>query len=169
VFYFYKTLAQLKLLAPAGGINATQGVAREDGDFLNRFEIAMDDNFNTAKAIAEISSEFTSMNKLMADKKLGKPEKAQAIAAFLHNFDAIASVVNILNEEPATVIEKMKSKFLHRIGIDRAELTDKIDTRTECKKLKDFARADAIRGALLHQGIKLLDYSDRTDWEILVE
>lgn len=74
-----------------------------------------------------------------------------------------------MNDDPNAVIESIKTKYLKRIGLEQEELKSQITKRTEYKKNKDFSAADSIRNELLVQGIKLLDFIDKTEWEIMVE
>ena len=43
--------------------------------------------------------------------------------------------------------------------------TDTIEKRTEAKKAKDFASADAIRAELEARQIQLMDTANGTQWE----
>lgn len=50
------------------------------------------------------------------------------------------------------------------IGLDAATVDQKIAERTNARKNKDFARADAIRDELAEAGIALEDTAQGTTW-----
>ncbi|MBD3242112.1 MAG: cysteine--tRNA ligase [Chitinivibrionales bacterium] len=168
IYYFYRTLAAVTAFL-AEHDHATPNEERRTGDLLEQFAAAMDDNLNTAKALAAVSNVFTEANALLENRKMPKGEKADALRRFLGNLRPVADVLQILNEEPAGVLEAMKTRFLERRGIEREMIEARIAQRRGAKQRKDYATADAIRAQLGALGIKLLDLADRTEWEIAPE
>jgi cysteinyl-tRNA synthetase len=57
-----------------------------------------------------------------------------------------------------------------QIGVDetlKQKITRMLQERSEAKKIKDFARSDAIRDELTELSISIMDTSEGTLWEKL--
>ncbi|MBN2362672.1 cysteine--tRNA ligase [candidate division WOR-3 bacterium] len=168
VFYFYKSLLSVnRFLESASDIKRPELQSKGNG-LKELFEQGMDDNFNTAKVIAELSNAFSEANRILSDKKTSEEEKVKIISLFKKDFEVISKVLNLLNDDPRDVVEKIKLKYLNRLNLKQEELQKTIDARNEFKKTKDYTSADGIRAELMSKGIKLLDYPNRTDWELLI-
>ena len=116
-----------------------------------QFEAAMDDDLNTADAIAALFDLVRDCNIYFVT-----PKPIADIDAAIKLFDTICDVLGILY-----------SKNEHAdIG---AEIQAKIDERQEARKARDFARADVIRDELLAQGIQLKDTPDGVRWSFVQE
>jgi cysteinyl-tRNA synthetase len=119
------------------------------------FEQAMDDDFNTPAAVAELQGLRSEVNKLL---ETGLSAKAREQAR--QTFRLLGSVMGLFQ------LEKWRFNVdLSDIGVKG--LTDeKIEQlkneRNEARRRKDFARADEIRKTLAAQGIILEDKPDGT-------
>ncbi|MCB8881966.1 cysteine--tRNA ligase [Acidisoma cellulosilytica] len=102
---------------------------------------ALCDDLNTPAAIAALHS--------LADRAMAGDALA---AAGLH---AAGRVLGILQADPQSWFQG---------GIDGSAVEQAIADRLAARKAKDFARADAIRAALLAQGILLEDGPGGTTW-----
>ncbi len=109
------------------------------------FADAMNDDFNTPVAIAELFELATEVN------RTGDP-------ALVRQLKKLCGVLNILQRDPETFLKGAVA------GLDEAEIERLIEERRQAKKNRDFARADAIRNDLLSQGITLLDTAQGTTW-----
>lgn len=117
-------------------------------EFRDKFREAMDDDFNTAKAIAvlfEISKLINISNPLYKVYAKTMVELGQVLG-FFHNLEEKWG--NDLNE----TAEKLIDLF--------------IQYRQEAKNNKDWSMADKIRDDLLKLGIQLKDSPNGTDWTI---
>lgn len=113
--------------------------------FKDQFIQAMDDDLNTADAIAAIFDLASHIN-LTANEKSSQEYLAAAQALF-------AELTGILN-----IIQKHAS-------VDETEIDQLIEERNLAKKERDFARADQIRDDLKARGIELLDTRAGTTWK----
>lgn len=113
---------------------------------------AMDDDFNTAKAIAQLFELSTIVNSLKGGqiaKADLSTEGVQVIQTTLQNY-----LLDIFGLQPLTengTSGKMDD-VMHIL----------ISLRAEAKAKKDFATSDAIRNQLLEKGIQLKDEKDGT-------
>ena len=132
----------LKFLTEKAG---TEGMSDEEKallqeaeGFVAKFDEAMDDDFNTADAIAAIF-ELVKFANTNAKEDSGK--------AFLQG---LKEKIVMLSDICGLIVDKQEELL-------DEELERLIQERQEAKKAKDFARADAIRDELLARGIALKD------------
>jgi len=120
-----------------------------------RFEAALNDDLNTAAALASLFDLVRLANKLLADPDLS----AASCKAVDQLFTQLAGDVLGIVSEPSPRAEA---------GIDEAQIDQLvqiiIEQRSEARKQKDYARADALRDRLEQIGIVLEDRPDRTTW-----
>lgn len=117
------------------------------GDYEAQFRAAMDDDFNTADAIAAV---FELVREINSNVVGTTPSKAYVEAAS-KLFESLVDVLGLLYER--------KSEN----NLD-AEIEALIAERQAARKNRDFARADAIRDELKAQGIILEDTPQGVKW-----
>ncbi len=148
--------------APESDVESTEGAALEA-----KFREAMDDDFNSALAIAHLFEGVRTMNRLCATKKFRK--KAELVAQ-VRDLRAtvltLGKVLGIYNSDPASWLEKVKLAGLAKLEISLEEIEAQIAERKQARSDKDFARSDEIRDALLKSGIELLDSPQGTTWKL---
>ena len=115
--------------------------------FVTQFKAAMDDDFNTPKAIAVMFDLVSHINKAEGTTK-------DKLASLLKTF---ADVLGCLQTDP-------EEYFKQGVDVDEAYIQDMIEKRVQAKKDKDFALADKIRNDLDAQGIELQDSREGTTW-----
>lgn len=114
--------------------------------FIAKFDEAMDDDFNTADAIAAIFElvKFINTNVSAASSK-----------EFLQ---ALKDEVLMLSDVCGLIVEK-KQEMLD------SDIEALIEERQAARKAKNFARADEIRNELLEKGIILEDTREGAKWK----
>ncbi len=110
------------------------------------FGAALDDDLNTAEALAAVAQLETTVNVALTRGALAESFKTAALAAF----DDAQATLGILDPPEEALLD--------------AAIEALIAARLEARKAKDFARADAIRAQLAGQGIVLEDGKDGTRW-----
>jgi len=138
-------------------------VAVQVHEMIPRFEEAMDDDFNTARAIGSIFEAVRTLNGFLNDIGL---DRDQAVVSILKSFQdhikVIGSVLGLFQERPEQVLKGTED----RPAQDLEEIRKKIALRSEARKRKDWAEADRIRKELADQGVILKDLPDGSmDWE----
>ena len=111
------------------------------------FESAMNDDLNTAGALAAMFDLRRDVNTAIDGDEFGEADKADVLA-LLAQFD---SVLGILGEEKEETLE--------------AEIEALIEERYAARKNRDFARADQIRNDLAERSIILEDTPQGTKWK----
>ncbi len=135
--------------------NAAQGemdeeekkLVAEAGNFEAKFDEAMDDDFNTADAIAAIFELVKFANTYGNEK---------SSAAFL---TALKEKIVGLSDICGLLVEKKEE------GLLDGEIEGLIEERQAARKAKNFARADEIRKELLEKGIILEDTREGVKWK----
>ncbi len=125
----------------------------EPTSFTERFDEAMKDDFNTPVAISVLFELVRELNKA----KTASPETATLLASELR---ALANLLGFLSQEPDYFLQNSTISE----GLDKTAVQALIDTRTQARKNKNFARSDEIRNELASQGIELLDSRKGTTW-----
>ncbi len=158
--YLHKTLERVDRLA-AGASAAGRG-----GELVEQARRALDDDFNTPQVLAVLAEAFTAANALADRKGKRSPEDKAALAAFARDAREIGTTLGLLQRAPAEALRAIRTKAAARRGIEPAEVEARIAERAAARKAKDFARGDAIRDALLAQGVEILDGADGTTWDV---
>jgi cysteinyl-tRNA synthetase len=127
-----------------GSDAATKGLI--DGA-ISGFEAAMDDDFNTAAALAAIHDLVREINTVLAEDRFGADDR-DAVLAAIEKFDA---VLGIFGPEESEMLD--------------SEIESLIEERQEARRNRDFARSDEIRDQLAERGIILEDTKDGGRWK----
>jgi cysteinyl-tRNA synthetase len=131
---------------------STSGVTRDvgaDGATLDRFRAAMDDDFDTAHALAVVFEAARDANRLIDD---GNAAEAAPLV------EAVREMLDVLGLVAAAAADEDDSDE------DDSDIDALVRERDEARAAKDFARADALRDELTARGIKLEDTPSGTIW-----
>jgi len=164
--YFYETLQRVD--ERLGGREVKAGALHGDPDaHLRAFEQAMDDDFNTAGALAAFSALFAQLNEFLDKPPTSDRDTVfRTLAALRVAAATMGSVLGILQSSPPAWLERRRDRLASQRNLDRALIERQIAERAEARKQKDFARSDAIRNRLLEMGIELRDGAGGTQWKV---
>lgn len=112
----------------------------------NKFELSMEDDFNTADAISNIF-ELIKLSNISISRDSSKEYANYMLETLIKLCDILGIKTQRQEESLDADIEKL------------------IEERTQAKKSKDFARADEIRAKLLDMGISLEDTREGVKWK----
>ncbi len=141
----YKLRLETGKLLP--GENA--GAAQLAVAALAKFEAALDDDLNTAEALAAVFEFVRDTNTLLDQGEFRAGNQAAALD-LLTRFDRIFDVLK---------------PTLAANALDDESIDTLISERAAAKKAKQFARADEIRNQLLEAGVVLEDTKDGVRWK----
>ncbi len=166
MYYFYNTFNEInKILESVPAIDDLK-----DDEMLStieqQFVEAMDDDFNTAQAYANLFGTMKLLNGIIADKNVDKIRKSNLLNAIKNKVIELYNILSIFEEEPQEFLSDLKNKYLARLDLSQEEIEARIKDRAEAKANKDYERADEIRNELDAKGIVLLDSKDGTAWNI---
>ena len=121
-----------------------------DEPHARRFAEAMDDDFNTAQAVAVLFEMAAELNR----------GPTQALAAQMR---ALGGLLGLLQREPDEFL-KGGLAAAQAGALDDAMIARQIEARTAAKARRDYPEADRIRQDLLQQGVVLEDGPGGTTW-----
>ena len=119
---------------------------KEAETFAEKFDAAMDDDLNTADAIAAV---FELVK--FANSNASADHTAAFIRALRAEIAGLCDILGIQTEEKAELLDE--------------EIEQLIEERQAARKAKNFARADEIRNQLAEKGIQLLDTREGVKWK----
>jgi cysteinyl-tRNA synthetase len=147
----YTALRGLNMPSDAGTLSKAASLQ----NLQARFQAAMNDDFNTAEAIAVLFEGAREVNRLKTDQ----PDLASVAAIQLRG---MAGVLGLLQSEPEAFL-KAGSGVAGNV-IDEAAIESLIQQRLDARSNKNWAEADRIRDLLSDQGIVLEDTAGKTTW-----
>lgn len=154
IYSFYKLFDQIDALS------LDNNISDYASSIKTSFEEAMNNDFNTSVAIANL---FGYMSEIA--KRLEKKDVSELLS-IKNEIIKIYNILGILQHNPKQVINEMRAKIILKSGITESDINDLILKRNEYKIAKDFTNADNIRNDLKAKGILLEDSKDGTNWEI---
>ena len=119
---------------------------KEAEGFVAKFEAAMDDDFNTADALAAI---FELVK--FANTNVDENSSREFAGGLYEELFKLSDVLGLKIEKKEEILDK--------------EIEDLIQERQAARKAKDFQRADEIRDELLKKGIILKDTREGVKWQ----
>lgn len=136
-------------------------------NFPERFEQAMDDDFNTALAIGYLHDMARVLNRSLHQPG-DDPALDLSLLAFGRDcFKTQGAVLGLFQFEPEAYLNQTKEKRLKKASLGETEITRLVEEREEARKAKDWKRADEIRDNLGTYHIVLEDSPNGTRWRII--
>ncbi len=140
---------KLRLVTDKFAEGTNEKIAERTQAALHQFEEGLDDDLNTAEALAAVFEFVRETNTAMDAGEFRAGNTAAAID-FLERFDRIFAVL-----EPTRT----------QTGLSDADVERLIAERAQAKKSRNFARSDQVRQELLEAGVILEDTKEGTRWK----
>ena len=122
---------------------------------LSAFRSAMDNDFNTADALAAVFSLVSRVNAVLDRAEAVTPGDRDVALEALSSIDRVLGLLEV-------------ARASRTVDTGMAEwVEERITARAEARSRKDFAAADAIREELAAKGIVLEDGPAGTRWKVL--
>lgn len=140
-------LAHLAENAQAGAMtDEEKALLEKTAEMTAKFEAAMEDDFNTADAIAAV---FELVKFANSNSSAGNT--AEYLNALKAKITTLTDVLGLITEKEAEMLDE--------------EIENLIAQRQQARKDRDFAKADEIRDTLLAKGIVLEDTREGVRWK----
>jgi cysteinyl-tRNA synthetase len=160
VEYFYESLAK-------GDAYLAQkkftGDAQPLPEPVAEFRAAMEDDFNTADALARVEHLYARLN-----ARIDAKAPAAEVAALLRTARELSQVLGLSTRKAEEGIRTRRQLAAVRKNIDPRWVEERIAARVAARKAKDFAQADRIRDEVKGRGVELRDSPAGTDWRVLL-
>ena len=165
--YFYDTLHKIAGFLAQGGDGGAGPVVPEAEPLVPAARAALADDFNTPVVVAAMHEAARLANRLVDEgKAIDKQVRRRSLARLGRDLREVGAAIGVLSQDPAAYRSDRRARLVRAKKIDRAAVEQRIAERTAAKAVKDYARADAIRGELAALGVHLLDTPGGTDWTV---
>jgi len=167
----YTCLAEIAQITASGNPTAKPEATVKEIEKIEslteRFQEAMNNDFNTAQALGHIFEIVKILNRIKqalpsnpATTDLDLLRKAST------TIRELAGLIGLLRQEPSLYLNCQQQKILAGLDISKESIEQLIQDRLTARRQKDWARADAIRGQLLSHNIELKDGANGTAWSV---
>jgi cysteinyl-tRNA synthetase len=133
----------------------TSELPRVTDEALEAFRAAMDQDFNTADALAALFTLVTRANAIMDAQKWVSASDAAKVRDALGAMDQVLGLLEVA--KAARAVDPSVAEWVE----------ERIRARAEARGRRDFAAADAIRKEITDRGIVLEDGPQGTKWKVL--
>ncbi len=132
-----------------------------------RFQKAMDDDFNTAQGLGILFDAARIINKI-CQQLPAQPSRTdiQLLKSSGFLIKNLAGIMGLLQEDAGSYLREKKAAMLKGLDISEQEILQLIHEREDARAAKEWARGDSIRDLLLAKGVELKDSASGTTWEI---
>lgn len=166
--YFYGTLRRLDEFVGERSQPDAGPVVAEADQVVSAVRAALDDDFNTSVAMAELYAAATLSNKLLDDSKAApKDVRRRSLQRLGQDLrEAARRPLGLLEQNPREFLQGRRARLATARGIDQDAVEARLRERDAARQNQDFGRADEIRGELRTLGIEVMDTKAGSDWRI---
>jgi len=136
---------------------AVKTSAPPEPSMIEAFRQEMDDDFNTARALALIFDEVRALNRLLDEKKHKGLEPRAA---------ALRSMCDTLGLLHDGYFERKKERWLGKGTVTQEHIENFIAERELARKAKNWGEADRIRSELATSGVIIEDTPEGAVWKV---
>ncbi len=165
--YAYLTLERLRDQLAVGKPGGEGAVAAEAEGWLGRLQESLDDDFNTAGALAAWNEALQLANRVL-DGKLEAPKdvRRRTLERLARDLAAASQELGLGAAEPRAWLDEHRARRCRLLAIDTAAVEALIAKRNDARKQKSFAEADAIRAELAKLNVEIMDTPSGTRWRV---
>jgi cysteinyl-tRNA synthetase len=136
-------------------------------ELRDKFDAALDDDFNTAQALGYVFDAARLINNVTtAEKKMPASAKLVILEAAAGVFTHFGGVLGVFQSDPDVFFHTDRDIEVGKRSLDVSKIEALILARQKAREEKDWSRADNIRQELAAQSITLKDSAGGTTWSI---
>ncbi|MDD5712661.1 MAG: cysteine--tRNA ligase [Smithellaceae bacterium] len=144
----------------------TKELSERMADLRRRFCEAMDDDFNTARALGHIFEAARQVNGYLAENKSVVPGQWRVLKDADSLIRELGAVLGFLREDPDEYFRKDRDREANKRGVSGEKIEALIAERRKAREALEWKRADEIRDELAGMGVILKDTPSGTTWKI---
>lgn len=163
---FYSAMAHAKSISENALAPVPEKFQKDLAKADEEFAKALDDDFNSAKAFAELYEVMRIYNSLCRLPGKLKPEQSAMAETFYHWLKTKGEVLALFQEKPAEFLSSLDDMLLRKKGIERSQVESLVKDRAKARADKDYKKSDELRDQLVQLGIQLQDSATGTHWEV---
>ena len=133
--------------------------------FPDAMHAALDEDFNTAKALGLAFEMARAVNRVSNYKKARK-RAGPVVAPALEGFALLGDALGLMCMSTADFQSEVRTKRLAAMGLDRSTVEARIAARQQARADKDWALADQLRDELIGMGIEVMDTPTGPTWRV---
>jgi len=146
---------------------AQQEYINKLNELKEKFDVALDDDFNTAQALGYVFDAARLINHITtAEKKMPASAKQVVLETAAGTFMHFGDVLGVFQSDPDIFFQTDRDIEVGKRGLDVPKIEALILARQKAREDKDWSRADDIRKELALQNITLKDSTGVTIWSI---
>ncbi|GAA3951780.1 cysteine--tRNA ligase [Allohahella marinimesophila] len=131
------------------------GVEALNSEHMAAFDAAMNDDFNTAGAVAVLFTAARDLNKLLRAR--------EPLGSAVATLKALGARLGLLEQDPEAYF--LWSAATSEAELGEADIEQFIEQRKQAKLAGDYAESDRVRDYLLERGVRLRDTREGTSWQ----
>jgi cysteinyl-tRNA synthetase len=131
-----------------------------------KIQKGMNDDFNTAEAVAGLFEAVRSFNSLNLNKKQKDVNSKPTAMFFKEWLLRYGQMMSLFQREPKEFLMRLDDILLKEKNIDRKSIDDLVDQRNQAREEKDWEKADELRDQLSAFGVELQDGNSEIPWEV---
>jgi len=163
-----KDILQTDCLSGEELLVSTEEMLQHLASRKEHFVEAMEDDFNTARAIGHLFEIVHQANHYFESAKKGvslfqKNVVAKAVRDILLD---TGQILGLFQDDPHEYFRKDCQKEAAKRGLDVADIESLIEERNIARSQKEWKRADEIRNILVSRGVTVKDSTSGTSWTI---
>ena len=143
-----------RLYTSLRGFDLAAESKHQESGYRSRFNIAMEDDFNTPVAMSVLFELAREINR-------SRPEDPIAASRMADLLKELGGVLGILQEDPE---QYLKSGSALSVGLSDDDVVKLVQRRLDARQDKNWMEADKIRNELKEQGVILEDGAGSTTW-----
>jgi cysteinyl-tRNA synthetase len=166
--YLYSAKERFAQMGPEKIKDVEAEIPAEIGEYVRRVTAVLNDDLNTAQAIAHLSGLLKAVNEMCDQAQVKKGSVARVShEAAVRALEFTGEVLGLGLDNAAEFLERVRDRRAIAQGIDCAWVESCLVRRSEARKNKDFAQADVVRDELSAKGVEMLDTPAGTSWRLV--